>query len=112
MTSNKTLVENMRRRLTDTGVYLDLSIRPKISTRAKSAYLRAAIMLSATVVEGLVLLLIRRSTGELDPAIKTVSERRAVYSFDKSHPVFGGMTICKMEEEKVTLMGRKVAFIS
>jgi len=110
MTDNKTLIANIVRRITDATVYWEQTQQKGISTRAKSAHFRAGIMVSATVVEALVFLLIRGKTRHLDPIIRTVTFQKPVYNFKTSDPLFGGMVICRKEKEDVTLLGRKSTF--
>lgn len=79
--SNQVLVNNLVRRIKDSYVYTKLA-RDTTSTIARSAHYRAAMMIVATIVEGLTIYLIRKAKGDENPVVLAYTELRRRYDFD------------------------------
>lgn len=99
------LIDNLIRRIKDSSVYTELAENTK-NNSAKSAYYRAAIMVVASITEGLVIYLIRKHTNSDNPVVSRFVEKRSVYSFANLNPSMKGVDITQEVQKPIKLHDR------
>ena len=101
---------NLKRRLWDASIFIGHYRAPGISNRAKSAYLRAAMILASTIVEGLVYYFIVKTSSDKNPLIS--SELKISYSHKIPDPLAPGanLVIGKQSSLDVRLRDRTCTF--
>lgn len=111
MTDNNNLADNLIRRLRDAVVYTNLAEKSGISTTAKSAYLRAAIMVHASIVEGLVFWVIRKQAGLMNPSVGKYTQHKNVQKIiNPTFSGFPGLALIMDEEKDIFLESRQCGF--
>lgn len=104
------LNRNLQRRLLAIATYFLLVENRNISGKARSDYNRAIMLLSASVVEGLVCFLILKKNNWVSPVIYVDKKREIVYSVPQQ--IFGvaNIAICKLQNIDVVLSDRDCNF--
>jgi len=104
------LQENLERRITAIAIQIGHAEAKKISNVARSAHYRSAIILTCTVVEGLVYNLVKKKTAGGKRAVETKVEYKKLHSVPKS--VFGkqGIVIMQEKEKKLFVSDEELSF--
>jgi len=101
--------DNVGMRMTAIGIYIHESQKEGINTVAKSAYYRSAVILTCTLIEGLVYHLVQHESSSEDNIVKRIKEYKNKCkispSFFNQNDVFLVLESCKdvcIGEEGVT----------
>ncbi|MES2668092.1 MAG: hypothetical protein V4644_00140 [Patescibacteria group bacterium] len=104
--SSEVLLQNLIRRIKDSSVYTELALKTKGNT-AKSAHYRAAMMIVATIVEGLTIHVIRRWTREDNPIVLSFTEKKSMYHLVVIDQAFEGVHVIKEVPKTARLFDRQ-----